>query len=249
MIYIYPYKAGLRSVRELRQHPGIRAIKLQGSRFRPGPDKTVINWGSSTMPDHLMTCNLLNPPSWVGRVTNKLHFFTDMEDAGVSTPEWTDDITDAEDWLRQGHTVMCRTRLQGHSGQGIVVTSPGQVLTPAPLYTRYVKTTSEWRVHVFNGAVICVQRKVRRRDVPDDEVNWAVRSHANGFVFQRNNIEEPDGLREMATHAVDAADLDFGAVDIIYNRHYQQHYVLEINTAPNLEGSTVGDYARAITEL
>ena len=46
--------------------------------------------------------------------------------------------------------------------------------------------------------------------------------------------------------------LDFGAVDVIWNEHESKAYVLEINTAPGLEGSTVEDYKeffnRAVTE-
>jgi D-alanine-D-alanine ligase-like ATP-grasp enzyme len=37
--------------------------------------------------------------------------------------------------------------------------------------------------------------------------------------------------------------LDFGAVDIIYNAKRNECYVLEVNTAPGLEGTTVEKYA------
>jgi D-alanine-D-alanine ligase-like ATP-grasp enzyme len=42
--------------------------------------------------------------------------------------------------------------------------------------------------------------------------------------------------------------LDFGAVDVIWNEKQQRAYVLEVNTAPGLEGQTVDDYARGIKE-
>jgi D-alanine-D-alanine ligase-like ATP-grasp enzyme len=37
--------------------------------------------------------------------------------------------------------------------------------------------------------------------------------------------------------------LDFGAVDVIWNAQKEKPYVLEINTAPGLEGQTIADYA------
>lgn len=52
-------------------------------------------------------------------------------------------------------------------------------------------------------------------------------------------------MLEQSKLAVKACGLDFGAVDIIWNNHYQKAYVLEINTAPGLEGSSVDNYRKA----
>jgi len=52
----------------------------------------------------------------------------------------------------------------------------------------------------------------------------------------------------VALAAVSALGLDFGAVDIIYNEHENQYYVLEVNTAPGLEGTTVEKYAEAFAK-
>jgi glutathione synthase/RimK-type ligase-like ATP-grasp enzyme len=41
-----------------------------------------------------------------------------------------------------------------------------------------------------------------------------------------------------------ASGLDFGAVDVIWNERQQRAYVLEINSAPGLEGTTIDDYVR-----
>jgi glutathione synthase/RimK-type ligase-like ATP-grasp enzyme len=247
MKYIYPYKTGLRSVRELRRYSGIRSIKLQNSRFR-GPFKTVVNWGSSAVPDIVLRDNwILNPPDAVSSSANKLTFMETMAWYGVVTPDWTTDLAEAERWLANGSTVMARTKLRGHSGDGIVVCTPETGLTQAPLYTKYIKSKQEWRVHVFNNNVLFTQRKVRK---PDQEVvDWHVRSHSNGFMFQRHNEQEPEGLRDIAKEVVSSSGLDFGAVDIIWNQRFNQCYVLEVNTAPNLEGQSVEEYARAILEL
>jgi D-alanine-D-alanine ligase-like ATP-grasp enzyme len=43
--------------------------------------------------------------------------------------------------------------------------------------------------------------------------------------------------------------LDFGAVDVIYNRAQDKAYVLEVNTAPGLEGSTLDNYVEAIQKV
>jgi glutathione synthase/RimK-type ligase-like ATP-grasp enzyme len=76
-----------------------------------------------------------------------------------------------------------------------------------------------------------------------------VRNTANGFVFQRNGIVPPAGIRDLAISAVASLQLDFGAVDIIYNGAQDKCFVLEVNTAPGLEGSTIIKYKDALLEL
>jgi D-alanine-D-alanine ligase-like ATP-grasp enzyme len=48
---------------------------------------------------------------------------------------------------------------------------------------------------------------------------------------------------------VSAINLSFGAADIIYSRKKNAAFVLEVNTAPGIEGLTVLDYANAITSV
>lgn len=141
--------------------------------------------------------------------------------------------------------VVCRTLLRGHSGRGIVIADDVSELVQAPLYTQYIKKQSEYRVHVFFGEVIDIQKKMRRSDTPDSEVDWRVRNHSNGFVYGRDEVRLPDGAQQLCIEAVSALGLDFGAVDIIHNAHYDEYYVLEVNTAPGLSGTTLEVYTDA----
>ena len=43
--------------------------------------------------------------------------------------------------------------------------------------------------------------------------------------------------------------LTFGAIDVIWNEHQQKAFVLEINTAPGIEGTTVEKYAAKFRNL
>jgi len=98
-------------------------------------------------------------------------------------------------------------------------------------------------------SVIAVQRKARRRDVTDENVNWQVRNHANGFVFARDNVVAPDAVVRQSIMAIAALGLDFGGVDVIWNAREERAYVLEVNTACGLEGQTVMDYANAFQRI
>lgn len=205
----------------------------------------VVNWGSSeTINQH--NCTVINKPDAVSLASNKLRTFNYWSYAGVSCPDWTTDYDKALEWINEGATVFCRTRVQAHSGDGIVIATNPDDLVLSQLYTKYIKKKKEFRVHVFNEDVIDVQEK--RRSTGSD-AGFLIRNHANGFVFCRDNIIEPADLRTVAIQAVTSLGLDFGAVDVIYNQHYDKCYALEVNTAPGLEGTTLERYTNKIKEL
>lgn len=164
----------------------------------------------------------------------------------MQLPTFSSEREFAEDLIRSGKTVVCRTVLNGHSGVGIVLASKVEELVDAPLYVEYVPKKEEYRVHVFKGKAIHSSRKARKADVPEGEVNWKIRNHNNGFIFQHENFEIPEGVVQQALIAVEQCGLDFGAVDVIWNDKQQKAYVLEINTAPGIEGVTLSKYVEAI---
>ena len=59
----------------------------------------------------------------------------------------------------------------------------------------------------------------------------------------------PDDVTKQALLAVDGLGLDFGAVDVGWNQHYQEATVYEVNTAPGLTGTTLDKYTNAIRRL
>jgi len=248
-LIVYPYKPGSNSGRELARSLGVRRISHRNSRYRGNPEKVVINWGASRVPEQVALSTVINPAEAVARASDKLQFFLN---ARCNKPDWTTDIYEARNMREEGVIIVERHILNGNSGAGIRVVEPGDGLQDAPLYTKYVPKKNEYRVHVFRGQVIDVQRKARRRDVPDDQVNWKVRNNANGFVFARNGDalgDVPPDVIEQATNAVTSLGLDFGAADIIFNDRSSLAYVLEVNTAPGLEGTTLDNYTQAFNNL
>lgn len=247
-MFIYPYKYGSRSVKALAKALPAKRIKLKGSRFRGRPDKVVVNWGANEINDReVLSSLLLNHPSVVSRATNKLDFFKTI--GSDLTVPWTEDAAQAQEWLRDGMSVVARTMLRAHAGEGIVLVDPGDTLPPAPLYTLYIKKQDEFRVHVFLGTVIDVQRKARKLEVPDEDVNWRIRTHDRGFIYAREGVGSLTYHEQLTTTACDTTQqlgLDFGAVDLIYNQKQDRCYALEVNTAPGLEGTTLDRYTQAL---
>jgi glutathione synthase/RimK-type ligase-like ATP-grasp enzyme len=256
-IRIYPYKMGSRSATALRDElrsRGHDVLKVRpDGRYSPRRGDLIINWGNSTIPEWMppvMSAKLLQHFSSVKSAANKLLSFQALAEGDVPIPEFTTNEEKANEWLREGDgTVVARTVLTGHSGRGVHINTIDTGLTQAPLYVKYIKKMHEFRVHVFNGQVIDIQQKKRRNGLEDEEVNYKVRNLEGGWVFCREGVEAPSPVLDCAIRAVDALNLHFGAVDVIWNEHYERAYVLEINTAPGLEGSTVHSYADKIEEI
>jgi glutathione synthase/RimK-type ligase-like ATP-grasp enzyme len=209
-----------------------------------------INWGSSsiglsTIP---FSYDFLNHPFNVSLASNKLLTLNQFRAYGVSCPEFTTDIEEAEYWADSESDVYCRTLLAGKGGEGIIVATNSEELVDAPLYTKRVNVGKEYRVHVFNGEVIDYAKKGRKRD-SEERASHLIRNYAKGWVFIRENIQLPESVREESCKAVESLGLLFGAVDVCTRKNQEsQAVVFEVNSAPGFsEGSTtVKAYADAI---
>ncbi len=243
---IYAYNNGSRSARALSGALNVLRLRHEGSRFRQRSSDLIINWGSGSCP----YANVLNPSSAVTAASDKLLALRALENHdSINVPPFTTNRDVANQWLDDNKKVVCRTLLRANSGRGIVVAETQGEMVQAPLYTQYVPKTQEYRVHVFDGEVLDVQRKARNRDIADEDVNWQIRNHSNGFIFAREGVTLPQAALEQAVEAVSALSLDFGAVDMIYNERRDTYYVLEVNTAPGLEGTTLEKYVEKINVL
>ena len=244
---IYPYKQGSNSAKLLGEALKFKRIRLEGSSFRGGKSKFVINWGASSVSDEVNKCIVLNEPEAVAVASNKRLFFEAVV-GEVNIPEFTTDNTVAKSWIEEGKIVIVREKLTGHSAEGLVVLEDVDAWDTynhnnSKLYVKYIPKKDEFRVHVVCGKVVDVRRKSLRSDFNAHYANWKVRNHANGFIFAKGGFEVPDKVLEESVKATMVCGLDFGAVDVVWNNFLQKAFVLEINTAPGLEGSTVDSYA------
>jgi len=245
VIRIEPYNRWSGGAKALGNRAGIlRATPKQVAKY--GDFTHIINWGNS---ERRFNCEYINIPEAVGNAANKLRTAQCLGARGISQAPYTTSRDAAQNWNDKGEVVVVRNKLNGHSGQGIVILDSPTWVPEAPLYTKYIKKAEEYRVHVFNGEVIDIQMKRRRLDVPDEKVNWQVRNHDNGWVFTRDGISAPDCVIHSAVESVAALRLDFGAVDIGYNIHRGEAVVFEVNTAPGLEGTTLEKYYEALLKL
>lgn len=244
---IFPYKMTSESSKLLRDKLGaLRVYPDRAYRYRDGD--LVINWGNSNIPNwDNSSVKWLNEPGAVKNASNKLKTFRILQEFGIPIPNYSS-IRPHTTW---GRTIV-RHKLTGHRGDGIEILEPGDEIPEAPLYTEYITAKAEYRVHVFDGSVIDISKKVRI-DLEDElgldcdptEEEMMIKSHQNGWTFARGGIRFSLELGKVAIRAVKALGLDFGAVDIIRGEN-NELYTLEVNTAIGLAETTLNSYSNAI---
>jgi carbamoylphosphate synthase large subunit len=95
---------------------------------------------------------------------------------------------------------------------------------PASHFIEWVEMDREFRVHQFQGRTTRISQKLPD---PVDPMK---------YTTIKPTIENRDHIRKAARRAVRALGLDFGTVDLFADD--EQVFVLEVNTAPGLGGTT-----------
>ena len=266
-VVIIPYKMQSASssvlagaIRELR----VDCVRVNrtSNTFRARPEDIVINWGGGTaFNEHisnqleLNNTRILNHPVHVALSSNKLNTLRVLNGNVIPIPPYTTSREEANAWLAGGDMVVQRGLLNSHSGGGIELFYPEEdhEVGVAPLYTMYIKKRNEYRVHLLPDGGFDVQEKKRRADSNLDNYQSRIRSHDNGWVFCRDNLnldnEKLERLLHVSRESLRVLNLNFGAVDVIYNSRRNNFYVLEVNTAVGLTGHTLSKYANSFARL
>jgi len=205
----------------------------------------IINWGASQPPQFKSMPHDLNKHEAIALACNKLKTFDTLALQGFEQiPQYVTKQDDAKYLIKQGNTLYCRTKLNGHSGHGIVICNDVNDLPIAPLYTVKANHKHEYRVHIFKGEVLHVQQK--KKVIGSSIRSSGIRNRGNDWVYCRPTDQPSELLLSSCVRAVQLLGLDFGAVDVGHRVRDNRFFVFEINTAPGLVGTTLDKYAKAI---
>lgn len=260
---LWPYKLGSASAKALASRLETKRVRSNG-KYRPRANHLIINWGNSELARWQVAeaiqhrqVDILNNPVAVRRATNKIVCLQILSGAGIQVPMFATDGSGAEELLHVTGGIFCRTLTRANSGRGIVIATSPEEIVPAPLYTVDVGKRREYRAHVFNGEVIdfAQKKKLTTEQLEERGIPFCkdIRSHDNGWIFARENVDLPEEVGRVALAAIRALGLDFGAVDCYFtsrdNPNPQIAGVFEVNTAPGLEGTTLDRYVEAIERM
>ncbi len=242
-VRINQYKAS-KSARELANYLGVTRLKTRGSRFTGSPTDTIINWGNGK--GNIGNARQINKLSNVQLASNKLSTLQALRRAEVSIPRF---YTNG-DVFESSLVLYGRSDLYGHSGRGIHVGTYNEIPN-CPLYVEAISKVAEYRAIVVGNKVVDFKKK-KKKNTPEGEERVEHDEHVwnldGGYIFARNDFVVPYGAAQLGIDAVSALGLDFGAVDIIEDSEGKL-YVLEVNTAFGIEGTTLSLVGDAIKEL
>ena len=180
-----------------------------------------------------------------GQSVDKLTQYQWFQDNEIPALEFTNHDLTAAAWVEEGSTIFGRKYLNASCGKGIVVIEKLEDFVPCPVYTLYKKKKREFRVHVFKDQVVAVTEKKRRKEF-NGERDTKIRNLANGYVFTQTVVDEPEGLRDLALRAARVSSSDFRGVDVGYNQLKDELFVIEVNSAPGIQGTNLNKYLEAI---
>lgn len=208
----------------------------QGVSFKED-DHTVIRWGSVHEID--VKCYVRNRKAAILETSDKLAAREAMLNAGVCCPKRA-----SIDAKKIKYPVIGRPRIHA-AGSSFHVCKNRKDIDKAladgcEYFSEVFKKTHEYRVHCASGKVLYVQDKnynprLKMTGKFPDDVEWHVE-----FWEDYNKEVCLEALK-----AMDVFDLDFGAVDVMWNDKTKTACVCEINCAPEVASDFTRDkYAR-----
>jgi glutathione synthase/RimK-type ligase-like ATP-grasp enzyme len=104
----------------------------------------------------------------------------------------------------------------------------------------FIETDSEIGVHVVNGVVVRIFRKL-----PTENSHPFIRSNKRGYRFSlvSNLSENYQVAQRLVLDAFEKSGLKFGRADVAYDSKSKLYYIWELNTAPGLNVNTAELYA------
>ncbi len=248
--HIVPYNNQSRGAKALAEALDVKAPAKLGGSYTAAtfPAQYYINWGNA---GGFSASKILNAPKAVAIARHKVKTFDACKDV-CNVPKYTVQLDEALAWVEEGREVLGRD-YTGSCGDDIsFIQEDRDGWMESEFWVEYIKKDDEYRVHVMADDLILIQKKVaRKRDVDGNaidlsQVDFRIRNHDNGFIFIREGFTCPERVVDCAKAAVKALGLDFGAVDVMNLwRDEKKAYLLEVNTAPGLVGTTPMDYANA----
>lgn len=256
---VLPYTMKSMSSRNISTHFGCNRV-YPDKNFKPKSGMVVVNWGFTGATPALnsnVDFEILNKPTSVSSASDKVQALQKLKDRNIKHVEFVLTKAEAKEMFNDTSVVYCRTLTRAKEGKGIVLSKNPEELVNARLYTKYFENDHEFRIHVFKGEVIdrVEKRKMsseRRAELkiektPDSKY---IRNMKKAWSFCRIGIIVPAHIDQLAIDAVEALDLDFAAVDIVYNSNSGEAKVLELNTAPGQKKGTTTHfrYTKAISK-
>ncbi len=228
--------------------------------IRPEHGDSLIRWGTTRKEekdDSFIRAGgkVLNSAHAIMRNTNKLNSIKIFKKAGLNTARVFENKRDIDRF-----PVLGRDR-NHHGGLDIVIIEGNNNLRlndfnkipTKDYYVEFIPSKVEYRVHVFDGEVIRVTKKVFKghdRDGKPVTSKGSIKNDTYGWGMSNIDIDGfKEEYQEHAIRAVKAIGLNFGAVDMLIGANDNKPYILEVNSSPRLNTIGLDIYSKKISSI
>lgn len=202
-----------------------------------------IRWGNSAGAFARET--LYNSAQLINISANKLRFSSQMLSLNIPCVEINRGIPEL-------FPVVIRKVLTGNGGIGIELCHSRQEFLSQ--YSEYrwsywYDLAPELGVHIFDGKVLKVFKKVRNPGLSEEE--FPIRNLSRGYDFSRVNIDNFPRLIPAVKEFSDKFPIKFGRMDVGWDRISKTYRIIEFNTAPGVatNSDTLSSYIESFAEV
>ena len=261
-IFVFPWDQLSEGATAVAAALDTQKLLRKGSRYRAQDGDVLVNWGASDFnswfgPRSRDTVLTLNAD--VSVTIDKRIFFDRCEGMyavprSITIKRQPDRLDMARSMIDLGclsYPVLCRVKVKGKDGEGIVIARSSKELVDAPLYVQLEEKSAEYRVHVGRNrdgslAIIGVQQKFLPKGTKKEDCTLRTTSSGCYFVWTKDGepVKVPEPVRAAALEVFERfPELTFGGLDVIYDLGRDRAFVIEINSAPEMTEKSAELYA------
>jgi len=216
----------------------LSGVKLDTKLVYQGTNPVLIRYGNST--GFPKEDTELNSKEFIRICTSKLTFSNLMRSNNIYSPIYYSNPEDIKP------PIMIRTSLSSTGGRGIIICPDKETFDknwkPGYYATPFVKLEWELRVHVLGGSIEKVFKKEKEIGV---ESEYPIRNIKNGYSYKLKDLHFYTKLNPLVEKLTTLFGKDaFYGMDIGWDKSKKEYFVIEFNSAPNLNAHSAEMYAQ-----
>lgn len=191
-----------------------------------------------------------NSKEFINICSDKLLFSEVMKENDIYSPQYFR----REDLISDGYfPLIIRTSLLSTGGRGIIIcrnfeefdTAWGGIYNDY-YWTPFVNMQFELRVHVLGGEIERVFKKVKEDGYEDE---FPIRNVKNGYHYSLRNQDNYPKIIDLVNKLTEIFGNNcFYGMDVGWDHINKKYFIIELNSAPNLNENTARIYAEYFIE-
>lgn len=242
MEYLLYNRRSYKTGRALATQLGLKSAKDHKELLRIGkPPK--IRYGNS-FGDFGKIDTTMNSPDVIKLCANSYHFSRWCQEHGFLTPVYR-----KFDGINVPPFPFLLRKLHHRAGKDIIVIRNSDDLRKIPAnklkgryWVPFYETTFELRVHIIDGEIVRVFKKIKKGALDEGEF---IRTARKDWKYSlRTNLDEKYTVAQnLCVNLAEQIGLFFGGIDIAWDNINREYIIWEVNTAPGLNSVTLKTYA------